>query len=740
MPLETLENGKSFLEQRTKINATIDEVNSITDGTSSGDIPVTATGTTTPRTLGNWTEKEILSYNSIADAKADTKLDIGRRVKTYGYYSVGDGGCAEYVVVVGGTGTADDGSFHDAVNGNQLKLLGKDGFNIRVFGVKLDGVTNDAVAVANASEYAYQNGFKFIEVDDDCFVDGDVKRKANVIFIGEGQFVRTVNWDFRKIGIYRRQVIPKNAPPAKAYPDNIQKIKVKDPSAATVVFFGDSLTTYSANSSSSGNTKSAHFENMIRSSNPNTAFTFYNRAIGGKGSREMNTKPDSVPSTTLWYTDVNRDWLEYIYDLSPDIVVMATGMNENLNFDQQDIYDIKTKIEANTDAQIVFVADYLPTISPVGIREDISFAWYIAQEWRDRAAGFIRSYANLINYPLIDLNRTFSMIRDGFDVLSPRFIKQRDEDFDLVDGRLVTYSTGAVRSFSIRATFVAGCFTNPDPVTVYVDTTSKHYVWLREDSGFIKLEFRSSGGTPTGFPRIITTTLPVPVSDNEYEIVVTPTSFSIRDVTNGKDYARYTTPMIKFGGLFGPAINYFAQTTGPIVSIEGYYAGRESLVMPTVTDQEYFGVVESGFENTETGGDGQVHPSAMGLEALNNNHYSMQNFELINRDNNTLTLTTSEAGTIEAYYRKKSDGSYIIKGSAQTNASGVLTISLPITASDNLSKLSTVSARGLGGVSPFILVMDSNASNTTDLTVLSYDTSGVASGNELFTFTIMDNG
>lgn len=53
MPLETLDNGKSFLEQRTKINAAVDEINSITDGTISGDIPVTATGTTTPRTLGD---------------------------------------------------------------------------------------------------------------------------------------------------------------------------------------------------------------------------------------------------------------------------------------------------------------------------------------------------------------------------------------------------------------------------------------------------------------------------------------------------------------------------------------------------------------------------------------------------------------------------------------------------------------------------------------------------------------
>jgi len=113
---------------------------------------VTATGTTTPRALGDWTEKEILSYDTIADAKADLKLEVGRRVKTYGYYSIGDSGGAEYVVVAGGTGTDDDGSFHDAVNGNQLKLVIGSFFLAEHFGTNTLDSTTQLQKAINFSE------------------------------------------------------------------------------------------------------------------------------------------------------------------------------------------------------------------------------------------------------------------------------------------------------------------------------------------------------------------------------------------------------------------------------------------------------------------------------------------------------------------------------------------------------------------------------------------------------------
>lgn len=157
MPLDTLNNLAALGEQRTKINSTIDEINSITDGTTSGGIPVTATGTTTPRTLSDWTEKEILSYNTIAAAKTDAKLEVGQRVKTYGYVSVGDGGNSNYVVVAGATGTDDGGSYHNMSNGNQLKLLPNKYVDVRVFGVRNDAAY-DLTAIQNCANYCASNG------------------------------------------------------------------------------------------------------------------------------------------------------------------------------------------------------------------------------------------------------------------------------------------------------------------------------------------------------------------------------------------------------------------------------------------------------------------------------------------------------------------------------------------------------------------------------------------------------
>ena len=551
-----------------------------------------------------------------------------------------DGGGANYVIVPAGTGTDDGGSFID-VGAKQLKLITPEKLNVKHFGAVCDGVINDAVAVSNAADYAYINKIRFTYVDSDCYINGDVENKANVIFIGGGRFISKNNAGDRNIGIYRRQVIPESAPSARAYPDNIQKVMVKNESACTVVFLGDSLSTYAANSSSSSNTKSAYFQRMIRDSNPNTTFTFYNRSIGGRNASAINSVAGGNISQYEWYTDPARDWLEYVYDLNPDIVVLATGMNENLNFDPQDIYDIKNKIEANTSASIIFVADYLPTISPVGIRAGTSFAWFKAQEWRDRAAGFIRSYANSIGYPLIDLNRTFSMVRDGMDVLSQQYIQ--NEAYELDDGRLVVHDLGVGRAFSLRAVFEAGCFSSAQPVSIYLDHEEEHFAWLRESGGFIKIELRGKSG---GLLSSHVTDLPIPLGDNTYEIVVSPTTLSIRDLSNGPAYAQYSVNCIKLGGTFKPNVKYFATTSGPLVSIAGYYKGVETSVMPTVLDYEFFGIVNSGYEDVVNGGDGQVHPSSLGLEALHGSHYSMQNFIITRRESEFYAEMEWEPGTI----------------------------------------------------------------------------------------------
>lgn len=120
-----------------------------------GKINVKATGTTTPRTLADWAEKEVLSYGTVASAKNDPKLEIGRRVRTACYSNIFDGGGGYYIVVAGDTGTVDDGSYHDMSNGLQLQLIPSEKINVRVFGAVGDGTTNDYPAFNNAFNYAY---------------------------------------------------------------------------------------------------------------------------------------------------------------------------------------------------------------------------------------------------------------------------------------------------------------------------------------------------------------------------------------------------------------------------------------------------------------------------------------------------------------------------------------------------------------------------------------------------------
>lgn len=61
-------------------------------------------------------------YESVQDAIA-SPIEVGEIITTAGYYNPNDGGAGQYIVVAGGTGTDDDGSYLDMTNGNQLELI-----------------------------------------------------------------------------------------------------------------------------------------------------------------------------------------------------------------------------------------------------------------------------------------------------------------------------------------------------------------------------------------------------------------------------------------------------------------------------------------------------------------------------------------------------------------------------------------------------------------------------------------
>ena len=88
-------------------------------------------------------------FNSVADMKA-TNLKAGDCAITLGYYTSNDGGAGTYKIV-NETLTDDGGSIHELNNGLFAKLIIENNtINIKQFGAKGDGTTDDSLSIQNA--------------------------------------------------------------------------------------------------------------------------------------------------------------------------------------------------------------------------------------------------------------------------------------------------------------------------------------------------------------------------------------------------------------------------------------------------------------------------------------------------------------------------------------------------------------------------------------------------------------
>jgi len=102
--------------------------------------------------------KAVRTYENVQAMKSDTKLRVGQHVKTKGYYTNGDGGSAEYIIVNDNTLVDDGGSIHELTNGLRAKLINiPDKINIKLFGCYGDNTHDDTTCLQHAINYAGTN-------------------------------------------------------------------------------------------------------------------------------------------------------------------------------------------------------------------------------------------------------------------------------------------------------------------------------------------------------------------------------------------------------------------------------------------------------------------------------------------------------------------------------------------------------------------------------------------------------
>jgi hypothetical protein len=118
---------------------------------------------------GKLGELSKLTVQTAVEMKQDTKLKENTVVRTLGYFEIGDGGAAEYVVRKT-TLTTDDGSVIALQNNLQAHLVKPLSVNYKMFGAIGDGVNNDGVQIKNAHQYAYENKLPVINMTGEYWI------------------------------------------------------------------------------------------------------------------------------------------------------------------------------------------------------------------------------------------------------------------------------------------------------------------------------------------------------------------------------------------------------------------------------------------------------------------------------------------------------------------------------------------------------------------------------------------
>lgn len=466
--------------------------------------------------------------------------------------------------------------------------------NIVDYGAVGDGVTDDSAAVVAA--LAVSNVIYIGDLDITVINPIDQSVYANAVFIGRGSIT----------GLYRKTAIPPtaDAPPIPVSGNiipNLHLTALNVAASPVAVIVGDSIAGYQANQTGRGDVLAAILHSTLVNQFPDKTINFYNRAIGGCGFNVFDSTSTTSPTgdaNVLWWTSA-QSWMAHVQSLAPDVVFLSFGMNDAETISVTAIASVVAKLRAFAKVpDIVFCTNTLPSMNPTAPYD--VYATKAAQEGRDHAAGIIRSYALKYGYGLLDFNRQFCAIRDGFDPVTS-FISFTQESIATVAG--VYTSTRQCRSVRYMLSIDGTKFTAGDGnKSLLIRTGSYEYDWCRiQKSAGGKFTIGFTTGSSTDYLdnyKSVTLTEDFPTGTGVYVLEIMGNTAYFYSYA-GSTYAAYNqtllaTQVIRGGGLFYPKVwNVTVGLDGLSTNLT-VWPGIERINQPVLTDDELFGRGDGG--------------------------------------------------------------------------------------------------------------------------------------------------